>query len=163
MRNIDKAGPWCWLEKQALRNIRDSFEGNTSSAIAVYVALAEIASDGGKETFETTHKWISHLSGVGVRTVGDRVRELAELGLVTIKTPPLRGPATYTLKLFGNNRRTISNNRRTFGKFVSTQLPTSEEKKKGESDLRSAINAEQSEDGNQVAGSAFREARKGLL
>ena len=52
---------FCWQHKAALRLIRDSFDAakTVSSAIGVYVALTEIASDEQAEVFVTTHAWIA--------------------------------------------------------------------------------------------------------
>lgn len=97
-RNI-KDGPFCWQNKAARRKIREAFDRNNTvtTALAVYDALTEIASDEQAETFTTTQAWISQRSGVSPRTVGDRLRELAEIGLLAITTPKLRAPSEFTL------------------------------------------------------------------
>lgn len=94
-----KAAPFCWQHKPALRKIREAFdaEKTVASAIVVYVALTEIASDEKSEEFQTTHAWISQKSGVSPRTVQDRLTGLAEIGLVVISTPALKTPSTYRL------------------------------------------------------------------
>lgn len=91
--------PFCWQHKAALRKIRESFDAEkvVASALAVYLALTEIASDEKSETFTTTHAWISQKSGVSPRTVQDRLNGLAEIGIVSISTPALKSPSTYRL------------------------------------------------------------------
>jgi hypothetical protein len=91
--------PFCWQWKPARRRIRQALDGaNTvASGLAVYDALTEIASDKGQLSFETTHSFISLLSGVKVSCVKSRLADLAELGLVKVSTPKLRAPSTYTL------------------------------------------------------------------
>jgi hypothetical protein len=94
-----KAAPWCWQHKPALRLIRDAFdrEKTVSSALGTYSALTEIASDGEKEVFQTTHAHIALKSGLSARTVQNRLAGLSEIGLVKISTPALKSPSTYWL------------------------------------------------------------------
>jgi hypothetical protein len=91
--------PFCWQHKAALRKIRKAFdaEKTVASALAVYLALTEIASDSEAEFFQTTHAWISQKSGVSPRTVQDRLNGLAEISVVKIITPALKSPSTYRL------------------------------------------------------------------
>jgi hypothetical protein len=98
MRAI-KAAPFCWQHKAALRKIREAFDAEKSvaSALGVYHALTEIASDKESESFETTHGWIAHKSGLSPRTVQDRLAGLSQIGLVEISTPALKSPSTYRL------------------------------------------------------------------
>lgn len=97
-RKINDA-PFCWQSKPARRKIRDSFdaEKTVSSALGVYDALTEIASDKESETFQTTHAWIAQKSGLSPRTVQDRITGLAEISLVKVFTPALKSPSTFTL------------------------------------------------------------------
>lgn len=90
---------WAWADKAALRRIREAFDAskNVASALGVYYALVEIASDKGTEQFNTTHAWLATISGFSPRTVQERVRELAEIGLIEVHTPSLRAPSTYRL------------------------------------------------------------------
>ena len=94
-----KAAPFCWQHKAALRLIRDSFdaEKTVASAIGVYVALTEIASDAISESFTTTHGWIAQKSGLSPRTVEARLPGLVQVCLVRISTPALKCPSTYQL------------------------------------------------------------------
>jgi DNA-binding Lrp family transcriptional regulator len=79
--------------------IREAFDADktVASALAVYLALTEIASDEESEVFTTTHAWIAQKCGVSPRTVQDRLNELAEIGLVEIHTPALKSPSTFRL------------------------------------------------------------------
>lgn len=68
-----------------------------SSAIGVYVALTEIASDLGKEEFTVSRHRIAQLCGYSVKTVYNRLEDLQELHLLTVTTPKLRNLSTYKL------------------------------------------------------------------
>ena len=94
-----KDGPWCWQSKPALRHIRETFDSthNVNSAIVVYVALTEVASDKESAIFQTTHGYLAQKSGTSVATVQRRLKVLEEIGVVKIHTPKLRLPCTYTL------------------------------------------------------------------
>lgn len=91
--------PFCWQSKAALRKIREAFDSEkaVNSAIGVYVALTEIASDMQTPVFQTTHAYIGQKSGLSSRTVESRLPGLVEIGLVKITTPSLRAPSTYQL------------------------------------------------------------------
>lgn len=94
-----KGGPYCWQSKAVRRRIRDAFDAsnNVATALSVYDALTEIASDSQAETFTTTHAWIQRMSGVGVTTIKHHLAAFSELGLLRIFTAALRAPSTYTL------------------------------------------------------------------
>lgn len=98
LRDI-KSASFFWLAKPATRKIREAFDAtnDVSSALGVYAALCEIASDSGSEQFQTTHSWIQRISGWSVRTIQARLKALNEIGLVDIHTPDLRAPSTYKL------------------------------------------------------------------
>lgn len=108
-----KDAPFCWQAKAARRAIRDAFDAtsNVSTALCVYDALTEIASDEQNETFTTTHAWISRLSGVSPTTIKKVLPVLRDLGLVSISTPALRAPSTYTLHAVANDSRSTANDR----------------------------------------------------
>jgi hypothetical protein len=153
VRTIDASRPWSWVEKAAIRKIREAFDGthNVSSALAVYYALAEVASDKANEKFQTTYAWLATLSGFSQRTVGKRISELEAIGLMKVTIPPLRAPATYEILQIGNGCRairndcsTLSNGCPALGNGQLPPLPTSEEQKKEESDAsRSEMVADQ--------------------
>ena len=107
-------GPFCWQTKAALRLIRDYFDatGNVSTALAVYVALCEIASDEQSAVFDTTTGHIAKYAGLSARTAGPIVTSLAALGLVNIKenTVPgfipgsrIKAPSTYQVLSLRNH------------------------------------------------------------
>ncbi|PTX96567.1 hypothetical protein [Opitutus sp. ER46] len=126
-------GPWCWQSKGARRIIRDAFDAtnNVATALAVYDALTEIASDKQAESFETTHAWIQRLSGVGVSTIKRHLRVMADLGLVEINTPALRAPSTYRLLSIANHGPTIASSGLALANGTQiAPLATSEESEK---------------------------------
>ncbi len=90
---------WCWMDKRALRKIREAFDRDNaiSSALAVYLALCEIASNKESEVFQTTHSYIAQNSGVSIKTVQRRLKILEEIELIRVSTPNLRAPSNYTL------------------------------------------------------------------
>src|SRR5258708_6314795 len=110
LRNI-KSCAWCWQQKDALRQIRDAFDGtNTvSSGLGVYVALTEIASDSQSDVFKTTHRHIAGLSGLSTRTIQSRLADLEKIGLITVETSEFHAPGTYRLLASGNDCATIRN------------------------------------------------------
>lgn len=98
-----KDGPWCWQSKDARCVIRVAFDAsnNVASALGVYDALTEIASDEQAETFETTHAWVQGKSGVSVSTIKKHLSRFAELGLLSI-TPRHNAASIYSLLPVGN-------------------------------------------------------------
>jgi len=128
-----KDGPFCWQNKAARRHIREAFDEthNVTTALSVYDALTEIASDAGTETFTTTHAWIQRISGVSVRTIQTHLKIFSDIGLVRVFTPKLRAPSTYILLRFGNGSLTTGNDCAAFGNGpIQPSLPTSEERLK---------------------------------
>jgi len=126
-------GPWCWQSKAARRRIREAFDAtrNVTSALAVYDALCEIASDHQAETFAAAHAWIANKSGVSVSLIQRHLKVLAELQLVRISTPTLRAPSTYSLLAFGSDDRTPGNGYAAFGLGQKTsEIPRYEESEK---------------------------------
>jgi len=125
-----KQEPFCWQSKAALRLIREAFDGENTvpSALAIYVALTEIASDKQSETFQTTHSWIAALSGWSSRTVRARLKALQEIKLIEIITPDPRFANTYRLLSRGNGFRPGGNRCLPGGDGTKiTPLPRSEE------------------------------------
>jgi hypothetical protein len=92
-------GPFCWQNKAARRAIRDAFDdtNNVASALGVYAALTEIASDEQAESFKVAHATLQSRSGVSVSTIKKVLRGLSKLGLVHISTPKYLSLSTYTL------------------------------------------------------------------
>lgn len=124
-------GPWCWLSKVALDRIRDRFDSANvvTTAIAVYLALAEIASDAGNGTFETRHAWISQKCGVSVSTIKSRLEDLVEIGLVKFSTPALKAPSTYELLATTDSQPLANDSQTTQKSSEPPHLATLEEKK----------------------------------
>jgi Helix-turn-helix domain len=109
-RNI-KDGPFCWQHKKQLRMITDTFSESEqgASARSVYVALTELASDNGNETFTATKALIAHKAGLSVSTVQRLLKGLEQLGVVHIEgqfaernSGAIRAPNTYTLLASGH-------------------------------------------------------------
>jgi hypothetical protein len=128
--NKSKCTPFCWQDKRALRIIREQSE-DYGTALAVYVALSVVASDLQRDQFETTHSWLAQIAGLSERTIRRRLEDLKRIGLVTISTPKLKAPSTYTLLTIGHDGRTIGHQVRTIGHRNSIPWPPSEESKKG--------------------------------
>lgn len=104
-----------WMHKSIADRIRTQ-SNEPSSALLTYLALCEIASDNGAETFKVSQTEIAYKAGLSVRTISDRIHDLAELGLIEIDTPAVRQPTTFKLlDPIGNGCRTIGNGCRTFG------------------------------------------------
>ena len=86
-----------------------------ASARSLYVALAELASDHGSETFTATKALIAHKAGVSVSTVQRLLKGLEQLGVVHIKSGLINGALksanTYTLLAIGHSDSTMSHRR----------------------------------------------------
>lgn len=89
--------PFCWQDKRTLRKIREQCPRYVS-ALAVYHALTEVASDKQSDEFTTTHDWLAQLCGYGRRTVLRRLPDLERIGVVQISTPAMKAPCTYRLR-----------------------------------------------------------------
>ena len=103
-RNLKTSGPWCWQSKGARRRIRDAFDatGNVASALSIYDALTEIASNEQAETFRAAHAFVAGLAGVSAPTVKRVFPVLREIGLIHVETPALRAPSVVTLLAHGD-------------------------------------------------------------
>ena len=130
--------PFSWQDKRVIRKIRESFDDQAivASALSTYFALSVVASDKGADEFQTTHPWVASMAGLSSRTVGQRLSDLKEIGVIDVTTPALKAPCTYRLlpfsngcATFGNGCRALSNGCRTFGNLEAPPLPTSEEHK----------------------------------
>ena len=106
--------PWCWQEKATLRRIRDVFGSTATSAVAVYVALTEIASDAQSESFTRSIGEIAARARVSYRTAsailnGFEALKLLDVKRNTIEGTKLQAPNTYTLGNYclplGNGRQ----------------------------------------------------------
>lgn len=99
-----------------LRFIRDCFDSsnNVASALAVYVSLAEKASDEQSETFDCRVRDIAARAGISYRTANDILHRFEVFGIIAIRRNVIgktkeRAPSTYTLLTLGNDCRTLGN------------------------------------------------------
>ena len=104
--------PFCWQEKHVLRTIREMFEqtGNAGSALLVYHALTEIASDKQSDVFVTTCACIGQRAGLSARTVNRIIPVFERLGIIGIKRNKINGvngPSTYTVVRDAKPLRTV--------------------------------------------------------
>lgn len=107
------AAPFCWAAKPALRKIRDAFDStnDVASALGVYLALCEVASDAGSAEFTTTHAWLQSKSGWSIRTIRARLPQLAEIGVIAYTTPTLKAPSTFKLLQTQSEPQPLQNDR----------------------------------------------------
>ncbi len=98
-------GPWCWQNKTARRLIRKRFSelNCISSALSVYDALCELASDAQSDSFEMATPTIAETAGVGTRTAQGILPKLVVFGFIEIATRKFPGtnmdaPSVYTLR-----------------------------------------------------------------
>jgi hypothetical protein len=88
------AAPWFWLNKAAIRLIRDKLgeTGLYDRVFKVYVALAELSSDkGNKQTFSAGRALIAHKACVSTSTVDRALKCLEKIELVAIKRRRVKG------------------------------------------------------------------------
>ena len=111
-----KDGPFCWQNKHVLRAIRDHFDAtnNVSSALAVYLALTEIASDKQSELFDRRIGDIAARAGVSYKTANKVLHRLKSLSFIAITRHKVSGtnenaPSTYQLLKFSNDCPTLGN------------------------------------------------------
>jgi hypothetical protein len=107
-----KDGPWCWQIKAALKLIGEIFsESNQlASARSLYLALTQLASDHGSETFTESKALIAHKAGLSISTVNRLLKAFEELRLIRIERSMrqpssgyIKAPNTYTLLSIGND------------------------------------------------------------
>jgi DNA-binding transcriptional regulator YhcF (GntR family) len=101
-RAKSKRAAFCWQEKHVLRMIREMFEatGNVGSALLVYQALTEIASDMQSDIFLTTFTHIAQRAGISTRTVNRVIPTFEKLGIISVQRNKINGvkaPSTYTV------------------------------------------------------------------
>jgi len=98
--------PFAWQHKTILKMINDAFSDadRCVSARSVYLALTELASDHGVETFTETKALIAHKAMVSVKTVERILKGFEELGIVKVErafassnSGTIQAPNTYTL------------------------------------------------------------------
>jgi len=100
-----KTAPFAWQHKDALRMIRDHFEdrnGHSAFALAIYLALSELASDTQSATFTQPISKIAQRAGASYRTTADTLNRLESLKLIHVQRNKVPGtkenaPSTYTM------------------------------------------------------------------
>lgn len=100
-----RAAPYCWQHKAALKLIRQAFDQLSflPDALAVYLCLTEFASDEQAESFDRTRRQISERSGVSLRQIDRILPILVSIGVLHIRKNILPGTkelaaSTYTLR-----------------------------------------------------------------
>ncbi len=94
-------GPFLWVTKSATRLIREKMDGDSKTiyVLSAYHALCENSSDkAGENPFTTSQPHLARLAGCSVRQLQRALGLLLDFGLIEIKSPPLRGPSTYTIR-----------------------------------------------------------------
>jgi len=105
VRKIKGAGPWCWQDKRTLQMIRDYFEdghGHSAFALAVYLAMTELASDAQAETFTAPISQIARRAGASYRKTAKVLNRFESLKLIHVQRKTVEGtkehaPSTYTM------------------------------------------------------------------
>ena len=107
-----------WAAKAILRRSRERVP-DASTALAVYFALCELASDNASEEFTATQQVIASKSGLSSKSVQRRIADLVALDAITEDAPKLKGAARFRLLCAnGHEVRTIGRNVRTSGHEV---------------------------------------------
>ena len=102
MRSMDGVA-WSWQEKQVVRFIRNHFDDSptkTASALALYLALTEVASNRAKDRFQCTHAELVSLSGLSRSSVISILKQFEIIDVVDIeriRVGQVNLPSIYTL------------------------------------------------------------------
>ena len=83
-----------------IADVFQSTSGSVNAARSIYLALAEIASDKQRETFDASQADIAHRAGLSVATVKRILPTFQKLGLIRVKRNSHNGietRSTYTL------------------------------------------------------------------
>jgi hypothetical protein len=150
--------PYCWQSKDALRRIREYMQGRdqwqkVSSRLCLYLALCEMASNRGNESFRVSQKALADLCGLSDRTQREILLDLQGAGVITASAPKDggQGQKTYTLLSFdseGISGRTEATSERSEMSVNMPSLPTLE------------VTIEEQEKNNSSNGSRNRPSRK---
>jgi len=107
-RDMTRDKPWAWFQKAALNKIRSQCD-DAKSAIAVYLALCEIASDEQSNNFRASMDKIAAKCCLSRRTVFSKLNELEFNGLVEIHRSAtnenFKMPSAYILLRCETNAR----------------------------------------------------------
>jgi len=109
-----KDAPFCWLHKEPLEMIAETFSESdqAASARSVYLALTELASDNGSERFTATKALIAHRACLSISTTERLLKGFEQLNLVAITRNRIgawKQPNTYTLLTIRNGYATLRN------------------------------------------------------
>lgn len=83
--------PFAWVSRAALRKIREE-HGGSAPILAVYLALAELASEGNSPTFKAKVSVIAFRAGVSYSTAFRTLPQIEALGLVKVEKEAKAGP-----------------------------------------------------------------------
>jgi hypothetical protein len=113
---------FAWQDKRALNAIRERLDGNSKQpiALAVYLALTEIASDKQSDCFVQQLSWIAGKAGTSIASVKRVLQDVEAIPLVKIDRPKLKGPATYTLLAMAQAEPTIAQSELTIAQDAET-------------------------------------------
>lgn len=98
--------PYCWQEKDVRRKIRGVFDadGQKASALGIYDALTEIASNERSDTFTKSHDYIASFAGLTGKTSKRIMPFFEKMGIVHVQrngSDGLQQANTYTLLPWG--------------------------------------------------------------
>ena len=145
-----KESPFCWAAKSALRRITETTGESQETACRVrstYLALCELASDEGQETFVASKSLIAYRAGLSIRTVQRVFPDLERAGVLRVKRNAY-GPKTasgYTLLSVTNATShpdsTTSHPDSSIGHGRGSRLADKVEERKEKEDLLAPIGA----------------------
>jgi len=97
---------YCWQEKTVRRKIREVFDadGRKASALGIYDALTEIASNEKSDTFTKSHDYIASFAGLTGKTSKRIMPIFEKMGIVHVQpngSDGLQQANTYTLLPWG--------------------------------------------------------------
>jgi hypothetical protein len=89
--------PFVWIEAKQLPKLRASFKDShhTSTALAVYLSLAELANEARSREFTATECAISERAGLSKAPVHRRLQDLEAKGFISITRTAFCGPSKY--------------------------------------------------------------------
>jgi hypothetical protein len=111
-RQIQQDKPFAWQSKAGMKTIADVFDNDIASARSVYVALTEIASDEGSETFTRPIRQIADRAGIAYRTAATILNRLESLKLIAVERGVVEGTngrASSTFTMLGNKNLRLGN------------------------------------------------------
>ena len=129
-------GPWCYQVKSVVRRIRDLSETthDVSSALALYLALTEAASDEGAPTFTRRVAELATLAGLRYRKSEILLARFEQAGLIGVQRNFMLGtqsrlPSTYTLFALGIENATSLTECSTLRTERNQSVPIEEEQR----------------------------------